>query len=64
MLYTYTHIHSYMYTYIQISDRQDVFNRILKIAIGISKLDFSIISVSKEVNKEATDGVARFVKYV
>lgn len=47
MWYIYTHIHSFMNTYIQSSDRQDVFSRMLKIAIDTSKLDFSLISMNK-----------------
>lgn len=47
MWYTYTHIYAYTCTYIQISDRQDVFNRLLKIAIGTSKSDCSLISMRK-----------------
>lgn len=64
MWYTYTHIHAYTCIYIQISDRQDVFNRLLEIATGTSKSDCSLISMSKEASKQATDGAARLVKYV
>lgn len=72
-IHTHTHIHIHTYTthihthtqYIfKLVIGQDVFNRLLKITMGTNKLDCSLTGVTKQMSKQATDGVARFTKYV